>query len=72
MKMEKQMVLNGLRKKMKDIPSKFMYDKCKYVGIDISESALEEARRNLTELVGGLEPSAIEFLHVNFMKGLQQ
>ncbi|KAH9306444.1 hypothetical protein KI387_010848 [Taxus chinensis] len=136
--MEEKMVLNGLRKKMKEIPSSFLYDtqgslifeeitclqeyyvfnadlelikenareiaeaispetlfvelgcgtarktasllsaiqhvhgRCRYVGIDISESALVEARRNLTDLVGGLEPSAIEFVHADFIKGLQQ
>ncbi|KAH9316911.1 hypothetical protein KI387_018680, partial [Taxus chinensis] len=45
---------------------------CRYVIIDVSKSTLEEARSNLTELVAGLKPSAIEFVHADFVKGLQQ
>ncbi|KAH9315723.1 hypothetical protein KI387_024350 [Taxus chinensis] len=49
-----------------------VHGRCRYVGIDVSEIALEEARRNLTELVVGLKPNDIEFVHAEFVKGLQQ
>ena len=45
---------------------------CRYVGIDISEVALNEARRNLTDLLPGLKPNAIELIQADFFKGLQQ
>ena len=46
--------------------------RCRNVGIDISESALNEARKNLNELVVGLEPNAIELIHAYFFQGLVQ
>ncbi|GLJ39980.1 hypothetical protein SUGI_0817940 [Cryptomeria japonica] len=49
-----------------------VHGRCRYVGIDVSESVLNEARRSLAELVAGLEPSAIEFAHADFIKGLHQ
>ena len=46
--------------------------RCRYAGIDISENALNEARKNLNELVVGLEPNAIELIHADFFQGLAQ
>ncbi|GLJ19812.1 hypothetical protein SUGI_0358950 [Cryptomeria japonica] len=46
--------------------------RCRCVGIDVSESVLNEDRRSLAEIVVGLEPNAIEFVHADFIKGLHQ
>ena len=46
--------------------------RCRYVGIHVSEVALNEIRRNLTDLVPGLKPNAIELIQEDFFKGLQQ
>uniref|UniRef100_A0A0D6QRR4 Sulfatase-modifying factor enzyme domain-containing protein n=1 Tax=Araucaria cunninghamii TaxID=56994 RepID=A0A0D6QRR4_ARACU len=49
-----------------------VHGRCKYVGIDISESALNEARRNLEEFVPGLKGSAIELVHASYLNGLEE
>lgn len=46
---------------MKDV-----HGRCRYVGIDVSEAALNEARRNLTELVPGLKSNALELIQADF------
>eukprot|EP01018_Ginkgo_biloba_P029346 Gb_20904 [translate_table: standard] len=45
----------------------------RYAGIDISEAALKEARKNITSHVHGLvERNEIEFVHADFLDGLTQ
>eukprot|EP01018_Ginkgo_biloba_P029337 Gb_06300 [translate_table: standard] len=44
---------------------------CRYVGIDVSESALKNAKTNLERLVPGLKPSAIDFVQADFLDGLK-
>ena len=38
--------------------------------INISESTINEAQKNLKDLVAGLEPNAIELIHIEFIQGL--
>eukprot|EP01018_Ginkgo_biloba_P029340 Gb_06303 [translate_table: standard] len=45
--------------------------RCRYVGIDVSESALKNAKTNLERLVPGLKPSAIDFVQADFLDGLK-
>ncbi|GLJ39975.1 hypothetical protein SUGI_0817810 [Cryptomeria japonica] len=47
-----------------------VHGRCRYVGIDVSESALKEARRNLGDLVAELNPDAIELINADFIEGL--
>lgn len=45
---------------------------CRFAGIDVSESFLEEARSNLMRHVAGLQESQIELVQAEYIEGLRE
>lgn len=46
--------------------------RCKFVGIDVSASFLQEARTNLLREVEGLKPESVEVIQADYMEGLKK
>lgn len=46
--------------------------RCKYVGIDVSASFLQEARANVLQEVRGVSPECLEFVEADYMQGLKK
>ncbi|MCO5597245.1 hypothetical protein L7F22_051321 [Adiantum nelumboides] len=49
-----------------------LHGRCHFVGIDVSESFLKQARTNLLENVRGLKPTSLHFIQADYMEGLKQ
>ncbi|MCO5570867.1 hypothetical protein L7F22_024596 [Adiantum nelumboides] len=49
-----------------------LHGQCHYVGIDVSESFLRQARANLLENVHGLKATNLHFIQADYIEGLKQ